>query len=188
MALRGWIRDHVVVTSILLGILSIVVVFGATLRVLPPDRIPTPVPVLFDIIPHGNALLAAVALAAMSRGFLAIRRGEVHRHRRSMLVALGAFGTFLALYLYNVAVNGPTPFHGPEMIYLYVYLPVLIIHITLAVLLLPFLFYVALIGLTYSVPDVMASPHRRVARPTLLLWAITFVLGLTVYVQLHLLY
>lgn len=186
--MRRWVRDRLFPVSVVAGLVSIAVVFAATLRVVPPGAIPAPWPGLFDLVPHVNAVLAVVALAAMGRGYLAIRAGRVRRHRRSMLLALGAFGAFLALYLYNVAVNGPTAFGGPDEIYRFVYLPTLIVHISLAVVVLPFLYYVALIGLTYPVAEIPSTRHPRVARPTLAAWAATFLLGIAVYAQLHLVY
>ena len=58
------------------------------------------------------------------------------------------FVAFLALYLYKVALEGPAPFPGPETIYQFVYLPVLGIHITLAIVCVPLLYYVLLLAAT----------------------------------------
>ncbi len=101
-----------------------------------------------------------------------------------MLTAAGLFATFLALYLYRLTIVGTTPFGGPDAVYRFVYLPVLAVHITLAIVCIPLVYYVLLIGLTHPVSAIPATRHRRVGRVAATLWLVSFSLGIVVYLLL----
>jgi putative membrane protein len=105
-----------------------------------------------------------------------------------MLVSVGLFAVFLALYLYKVSIQGPAPFPGPESVYRFVYLPLLAVHILLAVVCVPLLYYVLLLGLTRPISDVFGTRHRRVGRIAASLWLVSFVLGNVVYAMLYVVY
>lgn len=186
--MRGWIRAHVTGVTIALTVVSAVIVFAATLEQIPSAYLPRAPEAVLMAIPHINAGLAVIALVAMGRGYLAITSGAVEHHRRSMAVALGAFIVFLVLYLYNVAVTGPGTFTGPDVVRTYVYLPLLTVHIGLAVVCLPLVYYAFLVATTTPVAEVPRTNHATVARPGLALWAVSFLLGLVVYLMLYIVY
>lgn len=186
--MRTWVREHVVAVTALLTVISAVVVFAATLEAVPDAWLPTAPGWVYDVIPHLNAGLAVVALGAMGNGYRAIRRGDIDRHRLSMLAAMAAFITFLVLYLYNVAVTGPGTFPGPTFVERFVYYPLLAIHVGLALVCLPLLYYVSLLAASHPVSAIPRTNHARVARPALALWAVSFGLGLVVYLMLYLIY
>lgn len=182
------LKGRVRVATLVLTLISLALVFGAAGRVVAPELLPHAPQRVVGVIPHVNAGLSVVALGAMAIGYRAIRRRNVGRHRLAMLTALAAFLLFLGLYLYKVALEGPRSFPGPETIHLYVYLPVLVVHVGLAIVCLPLLYYVALIALTHPIGEIPHTNHPRVARPALALWATTFLLGIAVYLQLYVLY
>ncbi len=186
--MRQRIGEHVVLVTLVLSAVSLALVFGAAMQRIPADLLPMAPAWVFELIPHANVILSISALGAMTRGYLAINRRDIEQHRRSMLIAFGAFGIFLALYLYKVAVEGTATFPGPETVHLYVYLPLLIVHIGLAIICLPLLFYVLLLALTRPIAAIPETHHAKVARPALLLWAISFILGITVYLQLYVIF
>lgn len=186
--MRTWIRENPIVTTVILTVISLGLVLGATLEVIPADTLPVAPAWVFDVIPHVNAVIALIALAVMGFGFQSIRHNDIRRHRLSMVLALGLFATFLVLYLYNVSITGAHPFPGPDVIYYYVYLPILLIHMVLAIICIPLLIYVALLGLSNPVAAIPQTNHARVARPALLLWAVSFALGIVVYLQLYIIY
>jgi putative membrane protein len=117
-----------------------------------------------------------------------IRRGDVENHRAMMLASLGLFAAFLALYLYRVVHEGPTEFPGPATVERFVYLPTLAVHILLAVVCIPLLYYVALLALTRPVADIYGTRHRTVGRIAASLWVVSFALGLVVYALLYVVY
>ncbi|MFC6726226.1 DUF420 domain-containing protein, partial [Halobium palmae] len=131
---------------------------------------------------------SALAVGTIAAGVREIRRGRVGRHRALMLVSFALFAAFLGLYLYKVVVSGTAAFPGPETVYRFVYLPLLAVHILLAVACIPLLYYVALLGLTRPVPAIRESNHRRVGRVAASLWLVSFVLGEVVYLLLYVIY
>lgn len=175
------------VVTVIASVLALGLVFAATLELI-TDILPSAPALVFAAIPHVNAGIALVALTAMTLGYREIRAGRIAQHRRWMLIALAAFATFLLLYLYNVGVTGPHPFPGPDSVYRTVYLPILIIHMVLAVICIPLLFYISILALTRAPGAVAATRHPTVARPTLALWVTTFVLGIAIYAMLYLVY
>lgn len=180
---RTWAREHVPALAAALTVVSLALVFGAVLRVLPGlPRAPDPV---LAAIPHANAAVSVLAVGTIAAGWRWIRRGEVRKHRLAMLTGLGLFGLFLALYLYRVSLEGPTPFPGPAAVKTFVYLPMLAVHILLAIACIPLLYYVALLGLTRPVAAVYETNHRRVGRVAATLWLTSFALGVAVYVMLY---
>jgi putative membrane protein len=185
MSLRA--RDHVPALTGVLSVVSLALVFGAALQVLPVGRLPAPAPLL-EAVPHVNAVVSTAAVVTILLGVRHARRGEYEQHRRLMLVSLGLFVVFLLLYLFRVAVRGPTAFAGPAVVERFVYYPVLGVHVTLAVVCVPLLYYVLLLATTRPLAAVFETRHRRVARVAASLWLVSFVLGNVVYALLYVVY
>lgn len=184
METRQWAREHVPALTALLTVVSLAVVFSAALQVLPVSALPSPEGVL-EAIPHVNAAVSLTAIAAITAGVWAIRRGDVSRHRALMLTSFGLFGVFLVLYIYRVAVIGPTEFTGPTVVRTYVYFPVLFVHVALAIVCVPFVFYALLIAGTRPVAEIGETRHRTAGRVAASLWLISFTMGLGIYAMLY---
>ena len=187
--MESWTREHVPALTGLLSVVSLALVFGAALRVLPTGGLPAPAGLL-AAIPHVNAVISTAAIGTIAAGVVAARRGEYERHRALMLASLGLFVAFLVLYLYKVSIQGPAgfPAEGPAVVEQFVYYPVLAIHILLAVVCVPLLYYVLLLALTRPLREVFDTPHRRVARVAASLWLVSFLLGNVVYALLYVVY
>ena len=132
--------------------------FGAAFRRLPVEALPSHAGLL-AVFPPVNAVVSLAAIGTITAGVRAIRRGEVRRHRLLMVTSFGLFALFLALYLYRVAILGPTEFTGPAVVRTYLYLPFLFVHIALAIVCVPFVFYALLIGSTHSVEEIYETRH-----------------------------
>ncbi|WP_255149387.1 DUF420 domain-containing protein [Halorarius halobius] len=183
MQVRSWARDRVPALTGLLTAVALALVFGSVLGVVPtPPRAPTAV---LEAIPAVNAVVSLAAIVAIVTGWRAIRRGEVRRHRAAMLTAFGLFALFLTLYLYRVSILGPSEFPGPETVYTFVYLPFLAIHILLAIVCVPLLFYVILLGTTRPVRELYDTNHARVGKIAASLWLVSFTMGITVFLMLY---
>lgn len=178
------VRDNVEAVAGLLSLVALALVFGAVLGALPASALPRSDP-LVAAVPHLNAAISVAAIAVISVGLRAIRSGDVRRHRRAMLVGLALFAAFLVLYLYRVSLVGPTHFDGPAWIDRYLYLPLLAVHVSLAVVCVPLLNYVALLALTRPVAEIPATRHPRVGRVAVTLWLVSFALGVVVYGMLY---
>jgi len=180
-------REHVPLLTIILTTVALGLVFGAVLGAIPTWLLPRSEG-LIQLIPHLNAAISLIAIGTIVGGWRAIQRGEVDTHRRRMLVAFALFGAFLALYVYRVSLGGPTEFGGPDAIYQFVYLPMLAIHILLAIICVPLLFYVLLLAVSRPVADIYRSRHRSVGQIAAVLWLISFSLGIVVYAMLYVVY
>ncbi|MFC7215425.1 DUF420 domain-containing protein [Saliphagus sp. GCM10025334] len=182
-------RDRVPHLTALLSVVSLALVFGAAGGVIPQTAVPRPPAWLLEAIPTVNVLVSLTAIVTITTGWRAIRRGNVDRHRLLMMASAVLFATFLVLYLYRLVVlGGSQPFPGPDAIRLYVYLPVLAIHILLAIVCIPLLYYVLLLAASHSVPELRRTAHARVGRIAAALWLVSFSLGVVVYVLLHVIY
>lgn len=183
--IRTRVGEHVRAVAVVLSVVSIALVFAAALGVVPRDFIPRST-TLVTVAPHLNAVVSVVAVATILAGWREIRRGNVRRHRLAMVVAFGLFLAFLVLYFYKVILAGPKEFAGPDVVFTFVYLPVLVVHILLAMLTLPLLYYVLLVAVTRPVSSIPDTPHPRIGRLAATMWIVSFVLGLVVYVMAYL--
>ncbi|KAB1188062.1 MULTISPECIES: DUF420 domain-containing protein [Haloferax] len=181
-------RDHVRGLTAILSVLSLALVFGAVLGAIPRAAIPQASDGVLNAIPHVNAAIGTVAIVTILSGVRFVRRGEVEKHQRMMLTSFALFATFLVLYLYKVVVQGTTPFPGPQTVYQFVYLPTLAIHILLAIVCVPIVYYVLLLALTRPISEVFGTKHARFGRLAASLWLISFVLGNVVYFLLYVVY
>ncbi|KAB1198754.1 MULTISPECIES: DUF420 domain-containing protein [Haloferax] len=186
MELRA--RDHVRGLTAVLTVLSLALVFGAVLGAIPQGAIPQASDTVLNAIPHANAAISAVAIVTILAGVRFVRRGEIQKHQRMMLASFGLFATFLVLYLYKLVVKGTETFPGPESIYQFVYLPTLAIHILLAIVCIPLVYYVLLLALTRPISEIFDTQHSRFGRVAASLWLVSFVLGNVVYVLLYVVY
>lgn len=182
------VRDHVRELTALLSVVSLAAVFGAVGGVVPPALLPQAPAAFVDAIPHLNAVFSTAALVTIPLGVRAARRGRVSRHRAHMIATLGLFAAFLVCYLYRIVVRSTTAFGGPEAVYRFVYLPTLGVHILLAIVCIPLLYYVALLALTRPTSAIRDSLHPRVGRAAASLWFVSFLLGDVVYLLLYVVY
>jgi len=138
-----------------------------------------------DLLPHAIAVLNALALVLLVAGWRFVRNGNFTLHRISMLSALVLISLFLVMYVTKVYLSGIKEFPGPETLYYFVYLPVLIIHLTLSIICIQPVAYVALIGLSHRIDDIPRTKHRLVGRVVVPMWILSLTLGLIVYAMLN---
>jgi len=179
-------RDNVPVLAGVLSAVSLALVFAAALRVVPGEVLPRSEP-LVALVPHLNAVISVVAVGTIAAGVAFVRRGRYREHRAAMAASFGLFVVFLALYLYRVSVHGPTTFpaSGPVAT---AYYGLLAVHILLAVVCVPLVYYVLLLAATRPVAEVFGTRHARVGRVAASLWLVSFVLGIAVYLLLYVVY
>lgn len=181
-------RNRVGELTGILSVISLALVFGAALGVVPQAVLPDAPDYVFELIPHVNAAISVIAIGTILGGWRAIQRGNVARHRRAMLFSLVLFALFLVLYLYRVAVKGPTSFEGPAVVTQFVYVPLLAIHILLAIVCIPLLYYVVLLAVTRPARELPETNHPRIGRIAASLWLVSFTLGTIVYLLLYILF
>jgi len=143
---------------------------------------------LLAFLPHAIAFVNALALVLLSYGWWFIRNGFIKLHRIVMVSALGLIFLFLVMYVTRIYLGGVKEFPGPESVYLYVYLPILIIHLTLSIICIQPVLYVASIGLTHGIEHIPRTKHKIIGRVAVPMWILSLTLGLVVYIFLYRIY
>jgi putative membrane protein len=129
-------------------------------------------------LPALDAVLNALAAIALVIGFTFIRAGNVVAHKTSMFTAFVFSSLFLVAYITNYALHGEMHFQGVGGVR-WVYFPLLISHIILAVAALPMILITFFLSLSGRFPA-----HRRLARWTFPIWLYVSVTGVIVYLML----
>ena len=150
---------------------------GVFLLVFSLDRIQLSANLPFD--PHIFAFLnacinAGVALTLLAT-YIAIRKKNRRSHFRLMVLAIVLSAFFLIFYILHHAFTGSTSFGG-EGAFRVLYYVLLISHVCLAGVILPFILFTAYRGITNNHPN-----HRRLARFTFPLWLYVATSGVWVY-------
>lgn len=179
------VKRNVPAVTAVLSVVSLALVFAAARQLVPEALLPAAPDWVLDAIPHVNAAISVVAVVVILAGLRAVRRKEYDRHRKLMLTGVVLFVAFLGLYLYKVALKGPNTFPGSGVVEL-AYLAILAVHMVLAVVCIPLLYYVLLLALTHPIPELRETAHPRIGRIAAPLWLVSFVLGTVVYVLLYL--
>jgi len=133
----------------------------------------------FSFLVHVNASLNFTAGVFLTLGFVQIKKGNRDTHKKLMLTALAASALFLTSYLiyhYNVG-SVPYPYDDWTRP---VYLAILIPHIILATLMVPFI----LVTVWWALRDSFER-HRRLARWVWPVWMFVSVSGVVVYLMLY---
>lgn len=124
-------------------------------------------------------VLSAVLVAF---GWYYILKGRRETHQKLMVLAAISAVLFFTLYLSRTLILGSTPFNGPDGIKTF-YLIFLLFHIVLAMV-------AAVMGIVTLVLAYQGKflKHRRIGRPTAIIWFCTAITGLTVYLLLYVIY
>lgn len=184
----GFARRNVRSLTAVLSLVSIALVVAAVRGVVPAGALPHAPGWFLDAIPALNAGISALAIVTILAGWRAIQRGRVQQHRAAMVTATALFAGFLALYLYRLVVHGTTAFPGEGAVYTFVYLPVLVVHMGLAMVCIPLVYYALLLAGTREIREIYATNHARVGRVAAALWLVSFSLGIVVYLLLYVVY
>lgn len=135
------------------------------------------------ILPHVNASLNALATVLLVVGFILIKCRQEKAHKWVMLACFGVSAVFLISYLtyhFNI-VGGSKKFPSAEHpSAAFVYYPILISHILLAITV-PFL----AVGTIFLGLADKRQGHRRLAKWTFPIWLYVSVTGVIVYLMLY---
>ncbi len=134
-----------------------------------------------EFLPTLNALLNGLATLLLTAGFVCIHRKQVRRHRLAMVGAFAVSLVFLFFYvLHKILVRGVHTEFAGEGFWAWVYYPMLLSHILLAMAIVPLVivtFFHAFRG--------RFKKHRSWARWTFPLWYYVSVTGVLVYFFLY---
>jgi len=131
------------------------------------------------LLARTNATLNLSSGVLLMIGWVFIRRGDVRRHRLSMLGAVTTSSLFLIFYVTRFTITGTHSFGGVGVAKT-VYLGILFSHIILAILIVP-----CVLRLLYLVWRERFQDHRRLARWVFPAWLYVSITGFVVYVMLY---
>lgn len=161
----------IVVLSIVIP-LAVAALFGVNLQKMGYDVKPlTFLPPIYATINGFTAVLLVIAV-------IAIKRKNIKLHKALMTTAIGCSVLFLILYMAYHMTSDSTPYGG-EGAKRTVYFVVLISHIILSIIIIPFVLitYVRAITNNYE-------RHKKIARITFPIWLYVAVSGVIVYLMI----
>jgi putative membrane protein len=122
-----------------------------------------------------NAIINSIVSLTLIAALVAVKSKNYRLHRKLMLTAMVLSVLFLISYVCHHLLAGDTKFGGEGAIR-YVYFFILITHILLAAIILPFILFTTYRGLIAEWPQ-----HRKLAKITWPIWLYVSVTGVLVY-------
>lgn len=157
----------------LIGIFS-VVVFAAVVAL---GKLNLDIKVDFDVhvFARINAIINSTVSVLLVAALIAVKRKSYEWHKRLMMTAMVLSIFFLVSYIVHHLLAGDTKFGGEGTIR-YIYFFILITHIFLAAIILPFILFTAYRAMIAEYPQ-----HKKLARITWPIWFYVAVTGVVVY-------
>ena len=162
--------------KLIIGALS-VIVFAAVVFL---SRVQWKLDLGFDVhvIAKINAILNSMVTVLLLAGLAAVKQRKFALHKKIMFTAMLLSALFLVSYICHHLFAGDTRFGGTGMIRP-VYFFILITHIFLAAIILPFILYTAYRALTAEWPA-----HKKMAKITWPIWLYVAITGVVVYLMI----
>ena len=157
----------IVVLSIIIPV-AVAILFGV--------RIPNVEPLSFlpPIYATINGLTAVILVIAV----IAIKKKNIVLHENLMTTALWCSAAFLVMYVAYHMTSDSTKFGG-EGVIKYVYYFILLTHILLSIIVIPFVLITYVRAITQNF-----EKHKKIARITFPLWLYVAVSGVLVYIMI----
>ncbi|MBA6152255.1 DUF420 domain-containing protein [Gelidibacter maritimus] len=150
--------------------LIVAALFGVNLRDMGFDVEPlTFLPPIYATI---NGLTAVLLISA----FVAIRKKNIALHKTLMTTAIGCSVLFLLMYIAYHMTSDSTPYGG-DGIMRYIYFSILISHILLSIIIIPFVLITYVRAITNNI-----ERHKKIARITFPIWLYVAVSGVIIYI------
>jgi putative membrane protein len=136
----------------------------------------------FEIMPALSTFFIALSAILVAIGWRKILKKQREAHQKTMFWAAVSAIIFFIIYASRTIFVGNTTWGGPDSLKT-IYLVFLFFHIVLATV-------AAVFGITTLVLGYRKkySKHRKLGRVTAVIWFITAITGVTVYVLLYILY
>lgn len=137
----------------------------------------------------------ALGLILLILGYLSIKTNRRVNHKWFMLSAVFIDAIFLVLYVTRYLSEGNAHFKGSHNLFLYVYAPILIVHVSTAIISIWFVLRQVKSGLqgeeyTNDSKLILKQPHRDAHRKygliAVYIWGASFVGGIIVFTLLYL--
>lgn len=152
--------------------LAVAALFGVNLRNLGFDV--EPLSFLPPIYATVNGVTAVVLIAA----FIAIKNKNIKLHERLMKTAIALSVAFLVMYVAYHMTSDSTKFGGEGAIK-YAYYFILITHILLSIVIIPFVLITYVRAITNNI-----ERHKKIAKITFPMWLYVAITGVVVYLMI----
>lgn len=174
--LKPILKKNDKLANIVVGVVSIIVF----LAVVALKNIELGAAVGFDIhiFAHINAVINSIVSILLISGLVAVKSRRLELHKRIMMSAIIFSVLFLLSYICHHLLAGDTKFGGEGLVRP-VYFFILITHIILAAVILPFILFTSYRALIAEWPA-----HRKLARITWPIWFYVSVTGVIVYLMI----
>lgn len=159
--------------SIIIGLSILIPIVVAFLYVFVPDKSLINVDVSF--LPKVNATINFLVSCFLLMGLYFIKNDDKKKHQKAMLTAFGLSSLFLISYVVYHFLSESAKFGGEGFIRP-IYFFILITHIVLAAVVLPFILFSFYFSLTNQL-----EKHKKLSRVTWPLWFYVSVTGVLVY-------
>ena len=123
-----------------------------------------------------NAIINSTVTILLILGLITVKNKQYEAHKKLMLLAIVLSSLFLLSYVGHHLLAGETKYGGPHDGKYYTYLFILITHIPLATIILPFALFTAYRSLTGEY-----EKHKKLAKYTWPLWLYVSITGVLVY-------
>jgi len=137
-------------------------------------KIPNVEPLTF--LPPIYASINAFTALILVLAFMAIRRKNIQLHKKLMKTAIVLSALFLGMYVAYHMTSDSTKFGGEGAIK-YLYYFILITHILMSIIVIPFVLITYIRAITNNI-----ERHKKIARITFPLWLYVAISGVLVYI------
>jgi putative membrane protein len=170
-AIEAKYNKWIIVLSVAIP-LVVALLFGVNLKKLGYDVQP------LSFLPPIYATINGITAVVLVTAVWAIKNGKQALHQNLMKFAICLSVCFLAMYVAYHMTSESTKYGG-EGVMRYVYFFILITHIALSVIIIPFVLYTYVRALSQSF-----ERHRKLAKITYPLWLYVAVTGVIVYIMI----
>ncbi len=140
-----------------------------------------------------SLILEFFVTAAFFLGFYFARSRKITYHYKTMLSAFLLDVSFMVSYMVKSLIEGRTEFTGEEFVKVYVYLPTVVFHSVISLVVLFLAAYMIYHGFKNTskvngrkmLEEREKRRHHKIGKITILTWILSFASGLAVYYLLY---
>jgi putative membrane protein len=162
--------------SILIIVFSVIVFVAVVF--LSKVKLEIDLPFNVHVFAKVNAVINSMVSFLLLVGLLAVKRGNYQLHKKVMMTSMILSFLFLVSYICHHLLSDSTSYGGDGISRLF-YFGILISHIILAAVILPFILYTSYRAMVAEWPA-----HRKLARITWPIWFYVSVTGVIVYLMI----
>lgn len=161
----------IVIVSIVIPVV-VAALFGVNLRKMGFDVQP------LSFLPPIYATINGITAMLLIIAFWAIRNKKIRLHKTLMTIAIACSVVFLMLYIAYHMTSDSTKYGGEGLIR-YFYFFILITHILLSIIIIPFVLITYVRAITNNF-----ERHKKIARITFPMWLYVAITGVVVYLMI----